>query len=139
MAGFADLVLIASNTKGGRLTDWPASHTEGATWKWTVEDIDDLAGTPIDLTAATCVAAVLTDVDGATLISVGGTPALTFTGGVGTFSLSATAAATAGLAAGASKNNPRLCLWFCKITSGTDTVEFWGPAGSPFGLYPAGA
>lgn len=132
-------MLVASNTKGGRLANWPASHTEGTTWKWTVTDINDAAGDPIDLSAATCVAAVLTDVDGTTLISVGGTPALTFTGGLGTFTLSATSSATAGLAAGATKSKGRTCLWFCKITSGANVVEFWGPAGSPFVIYPAGA
>lgn len=139
MTGFADLVLTASNTKGGALAKWPAaSAVEGATWKWTIVDINDAGGDPIDLTSATCAAAVLTGIDGTTLISVGGTPALTFTGGVGTFSLSATSSATAGLAGSAARSNGRSCVWFCKITSGSNIVYFWNVSGSQFTIYPAG-
>jgi hypothetical protein len=138
MAGFADLVLTASNTKGGALSKWRASQVEGATWKWTVKDIKDGAGDAIDLSSATCAAAILTAIDGTTLISVGGTPALTFTGGVGEFSLSATSSATAGLAAAGTGTNGRACVWFCKITSGSNIVYFWNVTGSPFVIYPAG-
>lgn len=130
MAGFTDLVEQASATAGGRLYDINLDGTEGRTWKWTFEDINDRAGTPIDLSSATGVGSIITDVDGQEVI------ALTFTGGVGTFSLSALSSATVGLAAGASATAPRLCLWSCKITSGSNVVQFWGPAGSRFRIYP---
>lgn len=136
MAGFADLVLTASASEGGRLANVNLDGTEGRTWKWTFDDITDAAGDPVDLTSATCAAAILTDVDGSVLISVDGTPALTFTGGVGTFTLSALASATAGLAAGATKMKPRACVWFCKITSGANVVQVWGPSSSNFRIYP---
>lgn len=130
MAGFADLVLTASATTGGRLADVSLDGTEGRTWKWTFDDINDAAGDPIDLTSATCVAKVVTGVDGTDVLT------LTFTGGVGTFSLSATSAETAGLATGATDKNARQCLWFCKITSGSNVVQFWGPSASKFRIYP---
>ena len=136
MAGFADLVLTASASEGGRLANVNLDGTEGRTWKWTFDDINDAAGDPIDLTSATCVAGIITDIDGTPLISVGGTPALTFTGGVGTFTLSATSSDTAGLAVGATKTKARPCLWYCKITSGSNVVQFWGPTGSNFRIYP---
>lgn len=130
MAGFADLVLTASATEGGRLAHVSLDGTEGRTWNWPFEDITDGAGDPIDLTAATGVAKIITGVDGTDVLT------LTFTGGVGTFTLSATAAATAGLATGATGANPRRCLWYCKITSGSNVVQFWGPTESKFRIYP---
>lgn len=139
MSGLADLVLTASNTKGGALVKWSASHVEGATWKWTVTDVRDAAGDLIDLTSATCVAGVLTGIDGTTLISVGGTPALTFAGGVGEFSLSATSTATASLAGAGAGTNGRSCVWFCRLTVGSNIVYFWNVTGSQFVIYPAGA
>lgn len=130
MAGFADLVLKASGNTGGRLADVNLDGTEGRTWKWTFDDITDATGAAIDLTSATCVAKIVTDVDGADVL------ALTFTGGVGTFSLSATSTETAGLASGATGKKSRLCVWFCKITSGANVVQFWGPSSSNFRIYP---
>lgn len=139
MSGLSDLVLAASNTKGGALVKWPASHVEGSTWRWRVYDIKDAAGTLIDLSSATCAAGLLTGIDGTAVISVGGTPALTFTGGVGEFTLSATSAATAGLAGSNVAAPGRSCVWYCRITSGSNIVYFWNVTGSQFVIYPAGA
>lgn len=130
MAGFSDLVLTASAHEGGRLVNANLDGTEGRTWRWTFDEITDAAGDPIDLTSATCVAKIVTDVDGSDIL------ALTFTGGVGTFTLSATSTETAGLASGATKTRARNCLWSCKITSGANVVQFWGPSGSNFRIYP---
>lgn len=130
MSGFADLVLKASGTVGGRLADVNLDGTEGRTWKWTFEDVVDAAGTPIDLTSATAVCKIVTDVDGTDVL------ALTFTGGVGTFDLSALSSATAGLATGATAKQARQCYWFLKVTSGSNVVQFWGPSGSRFRIYP---
>ena len=130
MSGFADLVPRASATEGGRLANVSLDGTEGRTWRWPFEDINDDSGDPIDLTSATCVAKIIDGIDGSDVL------ALTFTGGVGTFSLSATSSETAGLAAGATATKARKCLWYCKITSGSNVVQFWGPSASNFRIYP---
>lgn len=131
MSGFADLVLDASASVGGRLLDVNFDLTEGTTCKWTLEDIVDRAGADIDLSSATIACKVVTDVDGAEVL------ALTATGGVGTLSISATSAETADLATGATKTTPRKCLWYCTVTSAGSKVQFWGPTGSNFRIYPA--
>ena len=131
MAGFADLVLQASATTGGRLMDVNLDGTEGRTWKWTFDEITDAAGADVDLTSATIVAKIIgAEVDSGDVL------ALTATGGVGTFTLSATSTETAGLATGATKTAARKCLWSCKITSGSNVVQFWGPSSSNFRIYP---
>ena len=130
MTGFADLVLKASGTAGGRLADVNLDGTEGRTWKWTFDDVVDASGADIDLTSATAVCKIIDDVDGADVL------ALTFTGGVGTFDISALSTATAGLATGATSQRARNCLWSLKVTSGSNVVQFWGPSGSRFRIYP---
>lgn len=130
MTGFADLVLTASSTTGGRLADVNLDGTEGRTWKWTFEDITDIEGEVIDLSGVTGVAKIVAASDGSEIL------ALTFTGGSGTFTLSATAAETAGLAVGATMTRPRKCLWYCKLTSGSNVVQAWGPSSSNFRIYP---
>ena len=130
MSGFMDLVLTASASAGGRLADVNLDGTEGRTWKWTFDDITDAIGDDVDLTSATGVAKIIDGIDGSDVL------ALTFTGGVGTFSLSATSSETAGLAAGATATKARKCLWYCKITSGSNVVQFWGPSASNFRIYP---
>lgn len=126
MAGFADLVLDASATTGGRLGDAPMSETEGVTWRWLWDEIVDRAGDPVDLTSATIVCKIVTDIDGADVLT------LSSEGGVGTLTISATSAQTAGLATGAKRNQGRRCWWYCTVTSGSNKVQFWGPSGSPF-------
>lgn len=128
MAGFADLVLKASGTAGGRLADCNLDGTEGRTWKWVFNEIVDAAGDDIDLTSATAVCKVVDANDYATEVL-----ALTFTGGVGTFTISALASATVSLTAA---NTLRMCAWYLKVTSGTDVVQFWGPTDSRFRIYP---
>ena len=59
--------------------------------------------------------------------------ALTFTGGVGTFTISALASATVALT---TANRMKLCAWYLKVTSGSNVVQFWGPSGSRFRIYP---
>lgn len=130
MAGFADLVLKASGTAGGRLADVNLDGTEGRTWRWTFDDVTDATGADVDLTSATGVCKILDDVDGAEVL------ALTFTGGVGTFTLEALSSATAGLATGATGSKARSCVWSLKVTSGANVVQFWGPSGSRFRIYP---
>ena len=130
MTGFADLVTEASANKGGRLANVNLAGTEGRTWKWVFPDITDNAGTAIDLTSATAVCKIISAIDGSDVL------ALTFTGGSGTFTISATSAATAGLAVGATAHNPRVLPWYLKVTSGGNVVAFWGPAGSEFAIWP---
>ncbi len=128
MSGFADLVLKASGTAGGRLANCNLDGTEGRTWKWVFEDITDTAGDDIDLTSATAVCKIVAANNYATDIL-----ALTFTGGVGTFTVSALASATVALT-----NSSRTieCAWYLKVTSGANVVQFWGPSGSRFRIYP---
>lgn len=131
MSGFADLVLDASATTGGRLGDCPMQETEGATWRWQWDEIEDRAGTAIDLSSATIVCKIISDIDGAEVLT------LTGTGGVGTLEISATSTQTADLAVGATKTQGRKCLWYCTVTSAGSKVQFWGPVGSPFTIFPA--
>lgn len=131
MAGFPDLVLQASGTKGGRLTDCNLDGTEGRTWKWVFTDVVDAAGDAIDLTSATAVCKIVNGNNYATDVL-----ALTFTGGSGTFTISATSTATSALVAASTTGEPLLCAWYLKVTVGTDVVQFWGPSGSVFRIYP---
>ncbi len=128
MAGFADLVLKASGTAGGRLADCNLDGTEGRTWKWVFNEVVDAAGDDIDLTSATAVCKVV-DPDDYTADVID----LTFTGGVGTFTVSALASATVDLTV---SNRKRECAWYLKVTSGANVVQFWGPSGSRFRIYP---
>lgn len=131
MTGFADLVLDASDMVGGRLLDVNRDITEGTSCKWEIDQITDHAGTAIDLTSATIVCKVVTDVDGSDVLT------LTATGGVGILTISATSTDTAGLAVGATKTKARPCLWYCTVTSAGSKVQFWGPSGSNFRIYAA--
>lgn len=131
MAGFADLVLDATATLGGRIGDCPMQETEGATWRWQWDQIEDRAGDPVDLTSATIVCKIITEVDGADVLT------LTGTGGLGTLEVSATSAETTGLAVGATSSKGRKCYWFCTITSAGSKVQFWGPVASPFTIFPS--
>lgn len=128
MSGFPDLVLKASGTEGGRLADCNLDGTEGRTWKWVFNEVVDAAGDDIDLSSATAVCKVVDANNYATDVL-----ALTFTGGVGTFTISALASATVALT---TANRMKLCAWYLKVTSGSDVVQFWGPSGSRFRIYP---
>jgi hypothetical protein len=122
VTGFADLVLRAQP----RLANVNIDVTEGRTFRFNITDLEDGAGAAIDLTAATIVCKVVTDVDGSDVVT------LTGTGSSGGLSITASAATMASLAVGATKYEPRQCLWYCKVTSGTDVVQFWGPEASNF-------
>jgi hypothetical protein len=122
VTGFADLVLRAQP----RLANVDIDVTEGRTFRFDITDLEDGAGDPIDLSAATIVCKVVTDVDGSDVVT------LTGTGSSGGMSITASAATMAGLAAGGTKFKPRKCLWYCKVTSGSNVVQFWGPEGSNF-------
>jgi hypothetical protein len=126
VSGAADLVLRAQP----RLADINWDVTEGRTWRLDITDINDAAGDPVDLTSATVVCKVITDVDGGDVLT------LDTTGGLGTLTVSATSTATAALATGATKNQPRQCLWYCKVTSGANVIQFWGPTGSNVRIFP---
>ena len=119
MSGAADLVLRAQP----RLADINWDVTEGRTWRLDITDINDAAGTAVDLSSATIVCHVI-DQSGADVL------ALDTVGGVGTLTVSATSTATAGLANGGSNGKPRKCLWYCKVTSGSNVIQFWGPTNS---------
>lgn len=120
MSGFADLVPKAQP----RLMDASAAGTRGGTWSWTVDEINDDEGIPIDLSAATIVAELVAAPGGATVL------ALDTDGGMGTLTVSATPTATAAVDIGGLTE--RAVYWFCKVTSGTLAVFFWGPKNSPF-------
>ena len=126
MAGFPDLVPAAQPAYYGDGVS--AKVTEGATWRFEFTNVNDDAGDPINLTSATCTAVVLDD---------GGTQvvALDFTGSTGSFVLSATAANTAGLAAGTSATAGRRCKWTCRLSSAGNVVQVWGPSNSPFIIF----
>ena len=102
------------------------SATEGSSWKWTFL----YAG--VDFTTVTGTCKVYdNDIDGTAVVT------LTFTGANGSFTISGTPAATAGLAA--SKKGGRGCVWSCKLTDGTDTVYAWNADQSRFIVNHAGA
>ncbi|HYF71837.1 MAG TPA: hypothetical protein VD864_03395, partial [Nocardioides sp.] len=94
-------------------------ETEGATWRWQWDEIEDRAGAAIDLTSATIVCKIISDIDGAEVLT------LTGTGGVGTLEISATSTQTADLAVGATKTQGRKCYWYCTVTSAGSKVQFW--------------
>jgi hypothetical protein len=103
-----------------------ASATEGTSWKFTLT----YAG--VDFTTVTGTCKVYDgDMDGTAVIT------LTFAGANGSFVVSATPAATAGLAA--SKKGGRGCVWACKLTDGTDTIYAWNADQSQFVINHIGA
>ena len=100
--------------------------TEGATWKWTFTYVG------VDFTTVTGTCKVYdADIDGTAVIT------LTFTGANGSFTISATPAATAGLAAG--KKAGRICAWSCKLADGTDTIYAWNADSSRFTIRHVGS
>lgn len=101
-----------------------AEATEGQTWKWTFTDIVDSAGTAVDL--STGVTGTCKVYEGAsTLIT------LVYAGGTGTFTVSATAANTAGLAGTKARRN---CRWGLELVKSTESVMVWAPANSAFDI-----
>lgn len=123
MAGFTDLVLRAQPA----LVSVEASATEGRSWRFEFADVTDTGGTPVDLSTAVGVCAILTAVDGTTVAS----PA--FVGGVGTFTLTLDEADTVDLAAGSTR---RMCVWGLVVTMAGDSVQFFGPFSSRFMIEP---
>jgi hypothetical protein len=103
-----------------------APATEGASWKWTF----NYPG--VDFTTVTGTCKVYDgDLDGTTVIT------LTFAGANGSFTVSATPAATAGLASG--RKSGRSCVWALKLTDGTDTIFAWNADQSRFSIKHTGA
>lgn len=103
----------------------PAAATAGATWRWVISIVDS-AGAAIDLTGMTAVCQIV-DSAGATIA----TPTVTL--GNGTFTVELDESVTATLSSGQATR----CAWSLTVSDGTDTVQFWGAASSPFVIYPA--
>lgn len=120
MSGFADLVPKAQP----RLMDASAAGTRGATWSWTVDEIADNDGVPIDLSAASITAELVAMPGGDIVLT------LTATGGIGTLTVSATSTDTAAVDIG--NLTERQVYWYCKVSSAGSVVFFWGPKNSPF-------
>lgn len=126
MAGFTDLIGKAQPALVGG--GCRAAATEGATWRWTFTGVEDNDGNPINLTGATGTCTIYAD--GLSLTT------LTFTGASGGFTLSATAANTAGLAGSAAADGkPRVCSWSLTLTSGSETIVVWSAVRSPFYIF----
>lgn len=120
MAGFDDLVGLAQPALyGGGVS---AAGTEGQTWSWTWVDVVDDSGTAINM--STGITGTCKVWDGA-----GSIITLTYTGGTGTFTVSATKAATAGLAG---TKDRRPCRWSLEVENATKSVMVWGPSESAF-------
>jgi hypothetical protein len=125
MAGFADLVAKAQPALyGGGLA---ASAGEGAKWEWPFVDIVDNNGDDIDLTSGVTATCTVYDAEtNATVIS----PTVTL--GVGTLTVVATAANTAGKAASADEGG-RQCRWSLKLAhTSAGTIYAWGRWNSNF-------
>ena len=123
MSGFDDLVLSAQP----RLANIGASGVPGITWQWRFADINDFAGDPIDLSAATAVCKVV-NADGTVLFEDFDVDLST----PGEFTVTGDAADTAG----ANGDGKRVsAFWYLTIT-GADgrKVQMWGSEGSPFQL-----
>ena len=123
MAGFTDLLPLSQPAYYG--AGCFGGGTEGATWS-NPFDFIDTDGNPIDLTSATGSCTIYTASGGSTVTT------LTVTGGVGTLTVSKTAAATVGLANGLAR---RECVWGCTVTLSGTTVQLWTPANSTFVIY----
>lgn len=123
MSGFHDLVLAAQP----RLCNMMAKATAGASWEWQISGINDATGAAVDLSSVTGTCQVVTAPEGTMVL------ALTFTGGLGSFTVSADESATAGLVSGSTS---RRCSWFLTLSDGTDVVFVWGPQDSPFEICP---
>ena len=127
MAGFSDLVTQAQPAIfGGGVS---ASATAGRTWLWRFVDVNDTAGTPINLAAITGTCKVLTGVGGTVVAT------LTFTGGTGEFTVGLDEASTVGLYAGVD-GRPYACWWSLVLDNGTDEVQVWGLSKSSFNIFP---
>lgn len=121
MAGFTDLLI--QSQPAYYAAGCVGSGTEGATWQWTFVGVQDNTGADVDLSAATGSCTILTAVGGTAVTT------LTFSGGLATFTVSKTAAGTAGLASALAR---RECVWSLAITSGSNVWQVWGPTNSPF-------
>ncbi len=120
MSGFNDLVAKAQPALAGGGCN--ASGTEGRTWEWTFSDIVDNSGTPVDMN--TGITGTCKVFDGSSTVIT-----LTYTGGTGTFTISATKAATANLAG---TKDRRKCRWGLSLDNGTKSIEVWAPSSSAF-------
>lgn len=124
MAGFTDLVAQAQPALIGQ--GCAASGTAGRTWSWRFTDLVDNDGDPIDLSAITGTAAVVTAPGGSDVVE------LTFDGGIGEFTIGADEGDTAGTFSGADYQRGRSCYWYLTLDDGTDSVQAWLVDNSPF-------
>lgn len=115
MAGFADLVLLAQPA----LLKVRGEATVGRTWRFEFEGVVDEDDAPVDLSAVTLTALVVDAKTSATVL------ALTATGTLGGFTLSATQSATSAVPPGRYE-------WSLVATSGSESIQVWGSDASPF-------
>lgn len=126
MAGWADL----QKRQNPCLLNHQLAETEGTDWAFELATFTDVAGNVIDMSTATFDCKVLTDLDGIVVAT------WTVTGTADGRLLGSLAdASTTGTGAGATKDQPRHCVWYCRGTLGGVKVQFWGPAGSSFEIY----
>lgn len=124
MAGFADLVPACNPAYyGGGVRE---SLSAGTSYRRTWINVTDSVGDPIDFTSVTGTAKVVAE-DRTTVILE-----LVFTGGVGTFTLAASEADTAGLFTGDDFVRGVICWWYFTLDDGTDTVQMWMSDNSKF-------
>lgn len=124
MAGFTDMVPPSSPAYyGGGVSD---SLSAGRSYRKTWIDVVDSAGDPINLTAVTGTCVVVAS-DRTTVILT-----MTFTGGLGQFTISADESATAGLFTGADFSRGLVHYWSLVLTDGTDSVQMWMADNSTF-------
>lgn len=126
MAGFADLVKQAQPALIGG--GFHVDATAGRTWEWRCFDIEDDAGDPINFASITGTCKVVDSRGGSDVVT------LTFTGGLGEFTVSATAAATASLFTGGNNENGRKCWWYLTLSDGTRSVQAWLVDNSTFSI-----
>lgn len=114
------LLLQAQPTLFGTHDRW---GTEGRSWEIKFINCVDASGAPMNMAALTGTCRIVTK-PGGDLVAT-----MTYAGAVGEFTLSATPAQTAGLAAG---KRMRACRWGLSLSDGTDSLQVWGPATSRF-------
>ncbi|VXC43895.1 hypothetical protein [Nocardioides sp. AX2bis] len=119
MSGFADLPEKAQPCLG----KYPAKATAGASWEFVAAgpDFYDADDEAVDFTDTTGVC-VLVDADGNELAT------FDYEGRVGEVVVSLEESETATLGSGPE----RRCRWSLAISDGTDTVQVWARAESPF-------
>lgn len=98
-----------------------AEVTEGGSWVFPFVECVDASGTPINMSALTGTCRIFTRPGGSVVAT------LTYTGGVGTFTLSLAPGSTAGLAGAGRK---RRLSWGMYVEDGADRMTLWAPAES---------